>query len=66
MIHRIEDAEARVHGVFLLEFPQADFNRWNRRLDEQTAQNVIRNVGKASRINVRMFIQDLAELPATG
>jgi hypothetical protein len=35
-------------------------------LDEQTAQNVIRNVGKASRINVRMFIQDLAELPATG
>lgn len=64
MIPRLEDAENRVHGVFLDEFPGSNFNRWNRQLDEQTARNIIRNVGRASRINVRMFIQDLAEIPA--
>jgi hypothetical protein len=64
MIRRLEDAESRVHGVFLDEFPNADFNRWNRPLDEQTARNIIKNVGRASRINVRMFIQDL-EVPTS-
>jgi hypothetical protein len=64
MIRRLEDAEARVHGVFLDEFPKSDFRRWNRPINDQAARNIIRNVGRASRINVRLFIQDLAEIPS--
>jgi hypothetical protein len=60
MIRRLEDAETQVQGVFIDEFPNADFNRWNRPIDEQTARTFIRNVGRAS----RMFIQDLAEVSA--
>ncbi len=64
VLRRLEDAEAQVHGVFLDEFPDADFNRWNRQMDDQAAHSIIRNVGRASQINVRMFIQDLAEISA--
>lgn len=59
LITRLEDAEARVRGVFIDEFPQAGFNRWNREMDDRVAQRIIDNVGRASRINVKMFIEDL-------
>lgn len=59
MINRIEDAEHRAEQVFRDEFPQEDFTAWNREVDDQTASTIIRNVGRASRINVRMFIDDL-------
>ena len=59
MINRIEDAEHRVEQVFRDEFLHEDFAAWNREVDDQTANTIIRNVGRASRINVRMFIDDL-------
>jgi hypothetical protein len=59
MINRIKDAERRVEQVFRDEFPHEDFAGWNRELNDQTANTIIKNVGRASRINVRMFIDDL-------
>jgi hypothetical protein len=59
MISRIEDAEHRVQQVFGDEFPHEDFVAWNREVDDQIASTIIRDVGRASRINVRMFIDDL-------
>lgn len=59
MIERIEEAEYAVQQVFIKEFPKADFTRWNQEIDSDTAKNIIRTVGSASRINVKLFIQDL-------
>lgn len=59
MIQRIEEAECAVQQVFIEQFPKADFSQWNREIDRDTAKNVIRTVGRASRINVKLFIQDL-------
>jgi hypothetical protein len=59
IINRLEDAENIVQNVFLTEFPQRQFNEWNREMDDRTAEEIVRNVGRASRINVRKFIEDL-------
>jgi len=61
MINRIQDAEHRVEQVFRDEFPHEDFAEWNREVDDHTAQTIIEGVGRASRINVRMFIDDLRQ-----
>jgi len=60
MIGLLEDAEHRVRGVFEDEFPRRDFARWNDELDDSVAAQMIRNVGKASRIDVKKFIEDLS------
>ncbi|HEX8322080.1 MAG TPA: hypothetical protein VF632_27085 [Longimicrobium sp.] len=59
MINRLEDAERTVEQVFRDEFPRESFAEWNRELDDQVARQIINSVGRASRINVRMFIEDL-------
>lgn len=59
MIERIEEAECAVQHVFIEEFPKADFTQWNQEIDSDAAKNIIRTVGRASRINVKLFIQDL-------
>lgn len=59
MITRMEDAEARVRGVFEDEFPEADYADWNRDINDKTAQHIIQSVGRASMINVKKFIEDL-------
>ena len=55
----LERAEHAVRVIFDDEFPDKDFNEWNQNIDETTAANIIRAVGKASRINVKKFIKDL-------
>lgn len=59
MITRIEDAENRVFQVFVDEFPNENYNRWNQEVDNNYGEQIIKNVGRASRINVRRFIEDL-------
>ncbi len=61
MIPDIQDAKAAVRMVFDSEFPDADFDDWNADIPESTADNIIRDVGWASRINVAKFISDLSE-----
>jgi hypothetical protein len=60
MISSITDAEHRVRTVFEDEFPNRDFARWNGDVDDAVATDIIRNVGRASRINVKNFIEDLS------
>jgi len=60
MISNMADAEVRVRSVFAEEFPKSDYDRWNRNIDEHAATQIIRRVGRASRINVKLFIEDLA------
>ncbi|MBZ5497934.1 MAG: hypothetical protein LAP85_16140 [Acidobacteriia bacterium] len=57
-INKLEDAEATVEKIFRTEFPESDFVDWNREIDDRAAQNIIKSVGCASRINVRRFIED--------
>jgi hypothetical protein len=59
IVNRIEDAEHLVRSVFIREFPSDDFNYWNCDINDDTAQNIMRNVGRASRINVKAFIDEL-------
>ena len=59
MIGRLEDPEHSVQKVFLNEFPNSSFSEWNQDIDDKTAEDIIRNVGRASRINVKKFIEDL-------
>jgi hypothetical protein len=58
MIYRLEDAENEVRQIFLREFPQSNFVLWDQDIDDRTAEQIIKDVGRASRINVRKFIED--------
>lgn len=55
----LEQAELNVRKTFDEEFPRDSFEVWNIDIDERIANNVIRSVGNASRINVKNFIRDL-------
>ncbi len=59
MIGDFEDAEHIVRRIFTEEFLDLSFDDWERDIDDSIAQNIIRNVGTASRINVVQFIEDL-------
>lgn len=59
MFNRIEDAEHAVRQVFLDEFPGASYPHWDREMDDAAAEHIIKTVGRASRINVKLFIEDL-------
>ncbi|MGB6872730.1 MAG: hypothetical protein WBE46_01070 [Dehalococcoidia bacterium] len=59
MIASLEEAEHAVREIFHQEFPTQDFDNWNQNIDDATAENIISTVGKASRINVKRFIEDL-------
>lgn len=59
MIARLEYAEQCVQQTFLSEFPNSNFSEWNHDINEGTAEDIIRRVGPASRINVKKFIEDL-------
>lgn len=59
MIGRLEDAEHSVQQVFFNEFPNSNFSEWNQDINDKTAEDIIRNVSRASRINVKKFIEDL-------
>lgn len=59
MISRLEDAEHAVRQVFLDEFPGENLLHWDTEIDDRRAEQIIKTVGRASRINVKMFIDDL-------
>ena len=59
MIDRLEDAKNSVRQVFQSEFPNSNFTKWDQEIDDQAAENIINNVGRASRINVKTFIEDI-------
>jgi len=61
MIPRLEDAEAAVQQAFVTEFPDERFADWNGELDDRRAEQIIKNVGRASRINAREFINLLRD-----
>ncbi len=61
MIQRVEDAEGAVRQVFLDEFPKATYSHWDREIDDSVAEHIIKTVGRASHINVKLFIEDLWE-----
>ncbi len=63
MIARIEFAEQCVRQTFLSEFPDANYAEWNHEVNRILAENIIRRVGPASRINVKKFIEDLWHVP---
>ena len=55
----VADCEGVVRNVFVTEFPNADYWAWNTEMNDQVAENIIRNVGRASIIRVERFILDL-------
>lgn len=60
LIPNIEDAESSVKADFTDNFPHLNFNLWNEEVSDDFAQNIIKIVGKASKINVKKFIEDLS------
>lgn len=58
-IRRISDCRVLVRQIFICEFPEEDFARWDCPIASAVARNIIRAVGNASQINVRLFIIDL-------
>lgn len=59
MMGRLEDAEHSVQQEFINDFPNSNFSEWNQDINNNTAEYIIRNVGRASCINVKEFIEDL-------
>ncbi len=59
IITRLEDAERSVAQVFADEFPKAKYLEWNTNINDKTAKDMIEAIGRASRINVEKFIEDL-------
>lgn len=59
MIKRLEDAQFVVRRIFDDEFPGKIFTQWDTHINDDVANNIISNVGKASHINVKLFIEDL-------
>lgn len=55
----VSEAERVVENVSKEEFPNSNFNFWNELVPHQQAQTIITNVGRASQINIRFFIEDL-------
>jgi hypothetical protein len=61
MVRTLEDGESSIRRIFQDEFPSRDFAEWDANVDDTFAQNTIKTVGRASRINVRSFIEDLSQ-----
>lgn len=62
ILNRLEDAEHLVKQVFLKRFPMQNFQKWNSEINERTAEGIIRNVGRAMRLDVKKFIEDLRKI----
>ncbi len=59
IFREIRDAESAVQHTFSNEFPAQDYWKWNADIDDKAAEHIIVTVGRASRINVKSFIEDL-------
>ena len=61
MVARLEDGEQVVHNVFHAEFPGERFEDWDREVIRSVTDHLINTVGRASRIDVVKFIDDLRD-----
>jgi len=59
--NKTEEAEVAVQNIFKTEFPNQSFHTWNSNIPDATAKIIIKKCGRASRINVKKFIEDLWE-----
>lgn len=59
MINSLEGAENKIISIFKNEFPNSSYSKWNTELSDKVAERIISSVGRASRINVKKFIEDL-------
>ena len=55
----MNSAEQMVRSTFAREFPERNFNDWNKNIDDRAGEQIIKSVGKASMINLKNFILDL-------
>jgi hypothetical protein len=62
MVNSLKDGEDNVGKVFRAKFPSSDYLKWDTDVESSVANRKIRDVGKASTIDVRMFIEDLWDL----
>ena len=57
----LSEADIR-HGIFQTfadEFPDKNYYEWDTEISDSTANHIIKTVGRASEINVDLFIRDL-------
>ena len=56
-----KQAEEIVLQCFQKCFPKESFLKWNTKLGDRLAEDIIKSFGRASRIDVEQFIRDLWE-----
>lgn len=56
---KLEEAEHQVRWHFNDLFPKADFNDWNRFIEDRVAADIIASVGVAKDIDIERFIRAL-------
>lgn len=66
MVAAITDGEETVRDVFMIKFPNDDYSEWDTEIEDSVADDMIEAVGKASKIDVQKFIEDLWQSRATG
>jgi len=59
MVTSLKDGENNVGKVFTAEFPSSDYLKWDTDVESSVADHMIKEVGRASNIDVRTFIEDL-------
>ena len=52
-------AELAVEKIFFDESKEGEYSDWNANVTDSYGKNLIKNVGRASKINVSKFIDDL-------
>jgi hypothetical protein len=62
MVTNLKDGEDNVGKVFTAGFPVSDYIKWDTDVETLVADRKIREVGRASVIDVRTFIEDLWDL----
>ena len=50
----------------MIKFPNDDYSEWDTEIEDSVADDMIEAVGKASKIDVQKFIEDLWQSRATG
>jgi hypothetical protein len=59
VVRSLDEAERTIREIFVAEYPKSRYSDWNTELDDRIAFDIVRTVGRASRINVVTFIEQL-------
>lgn len=62
LVQHLEEAELVVLRTFRAELPTERFGDWDTEVEDSTARDMIKNVGRASQISIPLFIEDLRGL----